>query len=87
MAYELQFKPSAARQFKKLDREMQKRIARRLDALVTEPLPPDAKKLQAELDLYRIRVGDYRLIYQLRNKQLLILVVAVGHRRDIYRKL
>ncbi len=48
--------------------------------------PPGGVKLAGEPDLYRIRVGDYRIVYQVRNQALTVLVVSIGHRRDVYRK-
>lgn len=61
-----------------------RRIIARIDALAKDPRPPGCAKL-ADDDIYRIRVGDYRILYQVRNRVLTILVVAVGHRRDVYR--
>jgi mRNA interferase RelE/StbE len=59
---------------------------RAIDALRLEPRPHGSKKLVGEDNLYRIRTGDYRIIYQVRDKQLIILVIAIGNRRDIYRR-
>jgi len=59
---------------------MQKRIAHAISNLAREPFPPSSKKLTSEADLYRVRVGDYRIIYEVRKKELIILVVALGHR-------
>lgn len=56
-------------------------------ALAANPFPPKSKKLAALDDLHRVRVGDYRLIYSVENNELIIVVVSVGHRRDIYKKL
>jgi mRNA interferase RelE/StbE len=60
------------------------RILARLEGLRTNPRPTDVKKLRGR-DGWRIRVGDYRVIYSINDKDLLILVVRVGHRSDIYR--
>jgi mRNA interferase RelE/StbE len=57
-----------------------------IDGLTENAHPPGFVKLTGEPDLYRIRVGDYRLVYQVRSKALTLLVVSIGHRRDIYRK-
>ncbi|MGP0063039.1 MAG: type II toxin-antitoxin system RelE family toxin [Isosphaeraceae bacterium] len=63
---------------------------RRVDAailgLASDRHPPGSKKLQGEKDLYRIRVGDYRVVYKVEADRLIILVVNVGNRRDIYRE-
>jgi mRNA interferase RelE/StbE len=55
-----------------------------LDALRSEPRPPDVKKLKGR-EGWRIRVGDYRVIYSITDKELLVLVVRIGHRSEIYR--
>jgi mRNA interferase RelE/StbE len=85
MAYAIQFKPAALRQLEKLPRDRQKRIASKIQALRDEPFPPGCKKLLAENATWRVRVGDHRVIYQVHRGALLILVIAIGHRRDVYR--
>jgi mRNA interferase RelE/StbE len=85
VTYQIDFTPAARRQFLGLAKTIQKRIAPRVDALATEPRPPGVKKLQGEADLYRIRVGDWRIVYAIRDKALLVLVVRVANRRDVYR--
>jgi mRNA interferase RelE/StbE len=56
-------------------------------ALADDPYPPGSKKLQGEANLYRVRVGDYRVLYRIEDERLIVLVVNIGHRRDIYRSL
>jgi mRNA interferase RelE/StbE len=85
MAYRIEFVPVANRQFRKLPRNIQARLRVRIDALSENPRPRGVEKLQGEDDLYRIRIGDYRVVYQIQDKVLLILVVKIGHRREIYR--
>jgi mRNA interferase RelE/StbE len=85
MAYTVAFSPSAAREFRKLAREIQHRLRPRIDALADDPRPAGAKKLKSREDLWRIRAGDYRIVYEVRNRNLLVLVVRVAHRRDVYR--
>lgn len=63
------------------------RIGRALDGLTQTPIPPTARKLTGLEDLYRIRVGDYRVVYTVRHQVLVVLVVAIGHRREIYDRL
>jgi mRNA interferase RelE/StbE len=87
LAYRVEFAPRAERQFKALDRSIQVRLARRIDSQAANPHPQGIKKLAGEEDLYRLRVGDYRIIYQIREKMLLVLIVGVGHRADVYRGL
>ncbi|MFO7271874.1 type II toxin-antitoxin system RelE family toxin [Sphaerobacter thermophilus] len=80
----MDFTPQAVRQLASLPKAMQARIARRIDNLATDPRPQGCEKITGGDDLYRIRVGDYRVVYQVRDERLLILVILIGHRRDIY---
>jgi mRNA interferase RelE/StbE len=68
-----------------LPRVVQRRVDAAILALAEVPHPPGSKKLQGEDDLYRIRVGDYRILYRVEENRLIILVVDVGNRRDIDR--
>jgi mRNA interferase RelE/StbE len=86
MSYEVAFKPAALRQLRKLDVDVQVSIVVAIESLAEYPRPEGCKKLKGETDLYRIRVANkYRVVYQIQDNQLLITVVKVGHRRDIYR--
>jgi len=85
MAYSILLAPSAERQLKALTELVQRRIVRRLKSLRENPRPQGVKKLVGEEDLYRIREGDYRIIYTIRDKELIILVVKIGDRKEIYR--
>ncbi len=67
------------------DKKLYRRLREALDALEKNPRPINSVKLQGEEELYRIRVGDYRIVYQIQDRQLIVLVVQVGHRREIYR--
>lgn len=87
MPYRIEFAAKAARQFSALDRGLQTRLARRIDTLAANPRPQGVKKLSGEEDLYRLRVGDYRILYQIQERRLVVLVVGVGHRSEIYRGL
>ena len=84
--YAVEFLPSAARQLATLDRSVQRRITRAIDKLAAEPRGPHSTKLRGEDDVWRVRVGDDRVLYQVHHDLLLILVVADGHRADIYRR-
>jgi mRNA interferase RelE/StbE len=77
--------PRAERDFRKLGPDVQKRLDPAIQALAENPRPPGCKKLDGEASLWRIRVGDYRIVYRVQDDQLLVLVVKVGHRREIYR--
>jgi mRNA interferase RelE/StbE len=85
MGYAVEFAPSAEREFRKLARNVQVRLRPRIDSLADTPRPPGAKKLAGARDLWRIRVGDYRIVYQVRDEILLVLVLGAAHRREVYR--
>jgi len=85
MLYKVQFKPSAEKHFAKLAKVEQVKIFNAIELLAENPRPHGVKKLKSHSDLYRIRVGAYRVIYSIGNKLLLITVVKIGHRRDIYK--
>ena len=85
MAYSIFLAPPAERQLKALAEPTQKRIVKRLRTLKKNPRPQGVKKLAGEDDLYRIREGDYRIIYTIRDKELIALVVKIGDRKEIYR--
>ncbi len=88
MAYAVEFTPHADRDFRRLSRDVQTRLASRIDALGDDPRPAAARKLTGtDEELYRIRVGDYRIIYQILDQALLVLIVRLGHRRDVYQNL
>ncbi len=83
--YRIELKPSAVRDLADLEKRDRTRVARKIDALALNPCPPGAEKLKGTEALWRIRAGDYRIIYTIRNEILLVLVVRVGHRREVYR--
>lgn len=85
MAYTLQFKPLALRQLEKLPRDVQKRLAAKIEALQHNPFPVGCTKLAGLENTWRIRAGDYRAVYQVHLDVLLVLVLTVGHRKDVYR--
>lgn len=85
-SYAIHYKGSAAKALRKLDRTLQKRIIYAIEELATNPFPPGAKKIQGGKGEYRVRVGDFRVIYDVDSGKLIILVLKVGHRREIYRK-
>ena len=93
MSYTIEFSPSAARQFKSLQRRAQIRLRKKIDALYENPYPADVNKLTFSTStnpkggLYRIRSGDYRVIYTVLDDRPIVLIVKIGHRREIYRRL
>ena len=87
MAYEVRLKPSAERVLRRLPAQVRSRIGGRLDALAVNPRPSGCEKLAGVEDLYRVRIGDYRFVYQVSDEVLLVLVATLGHRGDVYRRL
>ena len=86
MAYAIELRPLARRNLKTLSAEVRKRIGIKIDSLADDPRPPGVEKLSGEdEEFYRVRVGDYRIIYKIEDKVLLVVVVKVGHRREVYR--
>jgi len=82
--YRIEFLKTAQKEFRKLPKEVQQRMAAKIDALQVDPYPPDSKKLKNGHGRFRVRVGDYRVIYCPEDDELIILVIKVGHRRDVY---
>ena len=85
MPYDIVLAPLAERQFRKLQTFTQRRLKPHIDGLATEPRPDGTVKVQGESDLYRIRVGDYRIVYYVWDREHRVMIVKIGHRRDIYR--
>jgi len=85
MAYQLVIARAAQRGLKSLPRPIAARIDARILALADNPRPPDVKKLRVPGSMYRIRVGDYRVVYQILDREVIVIVVRVGHRREVYR--
>lgn len=85
MAYSILLAPPAERQLKALPPTIQKRLVRRLKTLQGNPRPQGVKKLAGKDNLYRIREGDYRIVYTIRDTELVILVVKIGDRKEVYR--
>ena len=86
MAYRIDFVPSAAKELAKLPAKERQKIGDRIGDLATEPRPHGAEKLTG-FDAYRVRVGDYRFVYEVHDKVLVVLVIAVGDRKQIYKRL
>lgn len=85
MPYAVHFKPAAERALRKLEKRDRRRLFERAAKLADDPRPEDAVKLRGADDLWRVRVGDFRIIYTIEDDILLALVVKAGHRRDVYR--
>ena len=84
MSYEIILPKSVRKNLDRLSDEIAERIMDALEGLKSQPRPPGCKKLGGE-NAWRVRVGDYRVIYETHDRVLQVLVVAVGHRREVYR--
>jgi len=85
MVYRVRIKASALRFLKKLEARPRARLFVAISGLSDEPRPPGCRKIAGVAGLWRIRVGNYRIVYQIRENELLVLVIKVGHRKDVYR--
>ncbi|HET8927285.1 MAG TPA: type II toxin-antitoxin system RelE/ParE family toxin [Microbacterium sp.] len=85
MTFEIQILPAAARAIKKLPPEAKRRVQAAVELLAEDPRPPAAKKLTGRPE-WRVRTGDYRVLYRIRDDVLTVVVVHAGLRRDIYQK-
>jgi len=83
--FQVLFEGKAEKQLHKLDPQNQRRILLAARLLGENPRPPKATQLVGQSDLWRVRVGDFRIVYMVQNKELIVLVVQVGHRRDVYK--
>ncbi len=86
-SYKVTFKPSVEKDLAKLSRELVARVFKRIDLLKEQPFPRETIKLEGSEGLYRLRVGDYRIIYGIDSPQEQIVIHHVRHRREVYRRL
>jgi mRNA interferase RelE/StbE len=84
MTYRVDVAPAAVRQLRKLAPPARRRIQAAIELLAEQPRPSGATKLVGGEGEWRVRTGDYRIVYEIHDSMLLVLVVAVGHRREIY---
>lgn len=84
MTYAVRISPAAERQLRKFDPQVRRRVQAAIDLLATNPRPPKAIQLVGGAGEWRVRTGDYRIIYEIHEDRLVVLVLRVGHRRDIY---
>jgi mRNA interferase RelE/StbE len=83
-SYRLQIKPSAVKELEALPPKDRRRIVSRIRKLATDPRPSGSEKLSGH-QLYRVRQGNYRLLYTIEDADMVLVVVKIGHRRDVYR--
>jgi mRNA interferase RelE/StbE len=85
--YRVELKRQPEKFIRQQDRRIQTQLVAALKKLAENPRPPQAKKLEGMDGLYRIRTGDYRIVYLIEDDKLIVLVVRIGHRKEIYREL
>jgi mRNA interferase RelE/StbE len=85
MTYSVTWARRTLKQLEKLDRAAQKKIVLAVTRLADNPRPHGVRSLVGRLNEYRIRIGEYRVVYEIHDDRLVVLVVAVAHRREIYR--
>ena len=83
-SYNLHIKPSAVKELEALPPRERRRIVAKIRKLATDPRPSGSEKLSGH-QLYRVRQGDYRILYAIEDANLSLVVVKIGHRRDVYR--
>ncbi len=83
-SYSLSFRSSVARDLRAIPAQDVVRLLARIEALAEDPRPPGCEKLSG-LPRYRVRQGVYRIVYEIQDEVLLVLVVKIGHRKDVYR--
>lgn len=83
--YELRFKPLVTKDLRDIPRADVRRILARIDTLRADPRPPGAEKLSAQ-ERYRLRQGNYRILYTVADTEMVVEIVKIGHRRDVYRE-
>lgn len=86
MAYRVEVAPAAERDIKRLPRPIQIQIIRRIDKLADDPRPHGVEKITGSDHTYRVRSGDYRILYTINDRELLVLVVKIGDRKEVYRR-
>ena len=84
-SYKLLIKPSAAKELEAAPKQDRKRIVAKMERLASNPRPPSSEKLSGE-EKYRLRQGDYRVLYSIDDAGTTVTIVKIGHRRDVYRK-
>ncbi|HET6527244.1 MAG TPA: type II toxin-antitoxin system RelE/ParE family toxin [Balneolaceae bacterium] len=84
MDWQVQIERKAQKALKKIPNPYKANIIEAIDSLADKPRPHNCTKLKGASDLWRVRVNDYRIVYQIKDTKLLVLIVRIGHRRDVY---
>lgn len=85
--YSIELKPQAQKFIEAQTRKTQKQLIKRIEVLAKNPHPPQSKLLHQDEKLYSFRSGVYRIIYQIKQEKLLIVVAKIGHRKNVYKSL
>ena len=86
-SFKIEWKTSAGKELRKLDRDIILKILDIVGQLIDDPYPGGCRKLKGSQQTYRIRTGDYRIVYTVKSELLIIEIIRVGHRKDIYKRL
>ncbi len=86
MTYAVEVAPAAVRQLRKLDAPARRRVQAAIELLADNPRPPRSRKLVGGAGEWQVRTGDYRIVYEIHDGRLVVLVIAVGHRREVYER-
>ena len=84
--YDIEWKRSATKELRRLPKEVVARVLRTVEGLRTNPFPPGVRKLSGAERTYRVREGSYRIIYSVYTARLVVEVIRVGHRKDVYHR-
>jgi mRNA interferase RelE/StbE len=87
MLYRLEYKSSVKKELRKLPKTDRIPVIEKIQGLKDEPRPDGSAKLKGSRDLFRVRYGDYRIIYQFKKNVVIIIIIRIGHRREVYRNL
>ncbi len=87
MGFRLEYKSTVKKELRKLTQTDRLAIVKKIELLKKQPRPEGSAKLKGSRDLFRIRHGDYRVVYQIKKDVLIIIIIRIGHRRDIYKNL
>jgi mRNA interferase RelE/StbE len=87
MVYTIEFRPAVLKSLKKFPKRDLVRIKKKVEELATNLPDPNTTKMKGNNTFHKIRSGNYRIIYEIHNDRLVILVVKIGHRKDVYKKL
>ncbi|WP_372655262.1 type II toxin-antitoxin system RelE/ParE family toxin [Halobacteriovorax sp.] len=84
--YKIEITSTAEKSLKKIPKKDLKKVVEAIQVLAISPFPSGCRKLKGEEDVYRVRQGNYRIIYEVIDNKLIVLVLKIGHRKDIYKK-